>query len=302
MTALPTVSVLIVNKDDRGLGDTLSALAEIARADRRVLETIVVDASAGRLDDIAARFPAVAWIAFAPGRGKSTIPEQRNAALRRARGDVVVFLDASCVPDPGWLERLLAPILEQGEAIVAGGVRSSGRPGLRDEDAHFRAGARHLREAPTINLALTRVVLEQVGDFDERFDYGSDVDFAWRAVDAGHRIRHAPAALVSHDWGGARAQARRSFTYGQARARLYRKHPRRLRRVLREDPIAVVYPAVVLAAPALLRRPRLALAVLAVPLVRNLRHRPLLTLADHLLYGCGVLREVARWAGAQGSC
>ena len=41
------------------------------------------------------------------------------------------------------------------------------------------------------------------------------------------------------------------------------------------------------------------LLLLAVPLVRNRRHRPLLTLADHLAYGAGVLRELPRTLAAQ---
>lgn len=293
-TSGPTVSLVVISRDDRGLRDTLGALARASAAGGRVLETIVVDASAGRLDDIRAEFPAVRWIVFPPRAGKPTIPEQRNAGVGGASGEVVVFTDASCVPSEGWLSRLLAPIAAEGEAIVAGGVRSTGRPGLRDEAAHFLGGARYLREAPTINLAVARRVFDAVGTFDERFAYGSDADFTWRAVDAGYRIRYEPAALVSHDWGGALAEARRSYRYGQARLRLYAKHRGRRRRMLADDPIAVVYPLLLLALPALACEPVLAAALLAVPLVKNAGHRPLLTLADHLLYGAGVLSEAWR--------
>ena len=58
-----------------------------------------------------------------------------------------------------------------------------------------------------------------------------------------------PDAVIRHDWGGWRRQLRRSYAYGQARARLYRKHPARLRRVLRDEPMVVVYPAFLLGLP-----------------------------------------------------
>lgn len=36
--------------------------------------------------------------------------EMKNAGVREATGDVVVFLDSDSIPEPGWLEALLAPL------------------------------------------------------------------------------------------------------------------------------------------------------------------------------------------------
>jgi hypothetical protein len=275
------LSFLIINKDDRGIERTLAALGDEH-------EVVVVDASEGRLDDVRDRFPRARWIPFVP-TGKPTIPEQRNVSVRESTGDVMVFIDASCEPDAGWLAALVRPIAHDGEQIVAGAHRSSGDAGLRDEAGRFLAGARYLREAPTINLAVRREVFDRVGGFDEAFHYGSDVDFTWRCVDAGLRIRYAPDAVIAHDWGQTREEVRRSYLYGQARARLYAKHPHRLREAPRHDPTAVAYPLFLLLAPAALRRPSL-LALLAIPFIKNARHRPLLTTAHGLVYGAGVMR------------
>jgi glycosyltransferase involved in cell wall biosynthesis len=283
------VSFVVINKDDAAVAETLTAL-EAQRADGvTATETVVVDASEGRLDAIRDAHPGVVWVPFAPQPGKPTIPEQRNVGIARASGDVVVFIDASCEPQADWLARLIAPILDEGEHVVAGSTLSTGAPSLRDENAHFAGDERYIREAPTINLAVRREVFATVGVFDEAFHYGSDVDFTWRVVDAGLRIRYVPGAIVRHDWGDARSEVRRSYLYGQARYRLYAKHAHRRGGALREDPIAVVYPLVLLALPLLLRRPW-RLAILAVPLLRNRGHRPVLSLVDHLVYGAGVLR------------
>ena len=289
------VSFVVINKDDPAVAATLTALGDQRAAGVTATETVVVDASEGRLDAIRDAHPGVTWVPFAPRPGKPTIAEQRNAGIAAATGDVVVFIDASCEPADDWLERLIAPIRDEGERVVAGSTLSTGAPSLRDENAHHVGEERYLREAPTINLAVTRAVFETVGGFDETFHYGSDVDFTWRVADAGVPIRYAPEAIVRHDWGDRRAEMRRSFLYGQARYRLYAKHAHRRAGALREDPVAVVYPLLLLALPLLLRRPW-RLAILAVPLLRNRGHRPVLSLVDHLVYGAGVLTAARRHA------
>jgi GT2 family glycosyltransferase len=289
------VSFVVINKDDRAVAATLTALRAQRAEDVTAAETVVVDASEGRLDDIRDAHPDVVWVPFTPRPGKPTIPEQRNAGFARAGGDVVVFIDASCEPEDDWLARLVAPIVHEGERVVAGSTLSTGVPSLRDENAHYVSAERYLREAPTINLAVTRDVFTAVGVFDEAFHYGSDVDFTWRVNDAGVKIRYAPEAVVRHDWGDSRAEVRRSYLYGQARYRLYAKHAHRRAAALREDPVAVVYPLLLLALPLLARRPW-RLVVLAIPLARNRGHRPLLSLLDHLVYGAGVLTAARRHA------
>ncbi len=153
----------------------------------------------------------------------------------------------------------------------------------------------YLEEAATINLAVHRTVFEQVGGFDETFAYGSDVDFTWRLVDAGLRVRYEPLAIVEHDWGGLRRRMRRARQYGAARARLYRKHVERVPRALWEDPVPFVYPLWLLGLPLALKW-RKYLLLLALPLWRaRKREHPAEVVLAHLLQGYGSLAEVASW-------
>lgn len=46
--------------------------------------------------------------------------EQKNAGARRARNELVVFLDSDVVPDPGWLEGLVEPFRDPGVQAVCG--------------------------------------------------------------------------------------------------------------------------------------------------------------------------------------
>jgi glycosyltransferase involved in cell wall biosynthesis len=295
--AKPTVSFLIINKNDLGIRETLGALAAVRSSVAEVRETIVVDASDERMAECRRDFPDVTWVPFTPRPDTTTIPEQRNVAVARSSGDILVFIDASCVPCDGWLDRLIAPIVSDGELAVAGTHESVGTSSIRDEDSRVLGTPEYVREAPTMNLAVARRVFEIVGAFDDAFTYGSDVDFTWRLNDAGIRIRYVPDAAVAHEWGDTRSELKRSWLYGQARYRLYAKHRSRRRSILREDPVAVAYPAYLLLLPAALVQP-LVLALLAVPLFRNRRNRPVLTLAHHLVYGSGVL--TAAWLDLTG--
>jgi glycosyltransferase involved in cell wall biosynthesis len=294
--AQPAVSFLIINKNDPGIRDTLRALAGVSSPLVSVRETLVVDASDERAGDYRAEFPDVHWVPFTRASDKPTIPEQRNVAVRRSSGDILVFIDASCVPDERWLDELVAPIVNEGERAVAGSYRSLGAEGIRDEDARILGTPRYLREAPTMNLAVVRSIFDEIGGFDESFSYGSDVDFTWRLNDAGIGVRYAPKAVVRHEWGAVRSEVKRSWVYGKARYRLYAKHRRRRGKVLREDPVAVVYPALLLALPAAVIQP-LVLALFGALLLRNRGKRPFLTVAHHLVYGAGVL--AAAWDDAR---
>lgn len=286
------ISIVIISKDEPQLDETLAHVVHQARSLTEPAEVIVVDASEGRLDHIRDRHRRdVRWMRFdqPPGVGVS-IPHQRNAGVRAARGEVIVFTDSGCEPGPDWLASLVLPLF-RGEDITAGRtVSARGRPGLYDQSPNSRAS--YLKECATINLAFRREVFDAIGGFDEDFAYGSDIDFSWRLVDAGYRIRNVADAVVTHDWGTWRRQMRRSYAYGKARTRLYRKHRSRRRRVLRDDPVVVVYPLFLLGLPLTLILPAYPL-LLVIPAWRNRSLGAGKVVLDHLIYGAGVLAEIA---------
>jgi glycosyltransferase involved in cell wall biosynthesis len=287
------ISVVIISKDEPALDETLKALRDQVTGLAEPSEILVVDASDGRLDYIRDQHePDVRWIQFQrpPGAGV-TIPHQRNAGVRAANGDIIVFTDSGCWPADQWLARLTAP-LRAGEHVTAGPTFSL----AEDFDPYSGAAARqsdeYLKECPTINLAFRRDAFEAVGGFDEGFAYGSDIDFSWRLGDAGYRIKSVPDAGIQTDWGTWRRQLRRAYAYGKARARLYRKHRARRRRVLKDDPMVVVYPVFLLGLPLTFIFP-LYPALLLIPAWRNRSLGIVKVLADHLAYGAGVLAGLA---------
>ena len=293
------ISIVIISKDETSLDDTLIAVTSQVEALGESAEIVVVDASDRRLDYIRLRHEMqVRWVQFYQPPGVAvTIPHQRNAGVREARGEIIVFIDAACQPEPYWLTRLVAPIL-QGEHLTAGLVLSpQGSTGQDwiDRSLQIRTrGSDYIMETGAANLAFRRKVFDAVGGFDEGFAYGSDVDFSWRVTDAGYRIRRAPDAVMRHDWGTWRRQLRRHYLYGKARVRLYRKHRARLMNVLRHDFTVVAYPIFLLGLPLTLIFPFYP-ALLLIPAWRNHSDGALSVLnqlAFKVAFGAGVLAEL----------
>jgi len=302
--SLPVVTVVVISKDEPALGDTLDALAEqvetLAPGTVREVELLVVDASSRRLDSIRVARPAVTWIDFERPEGvRISIPHQRNRGVRAARGETIVFIDCGCLPEPGWLGAVLAPILAGDEKMTCGQTGATGHLDPHRQGRSALGSVRYLDECPTINLAFRRSAFDEIGGFDETFEYGSDVDFSWRAVHRGVRIRYVHDAVVLHDWGTRRRQVKRSYAYGKARARLYAKHvfghgeqSIRKRRLNERDAVPVMYPLYLLGLPIVLKY-RSYLLLLIVPLWKNRHERPFEGLLDHVVLAAGVLAGTA---------
>ena len=132
----------------------------------------------------------------------------RNRGVREARGDVIAFTDADCVPAPDWLEKGVAALRSDPDVgMVAGRIRITfldpERPTLveiYESVASFRQEEylRKRRFGATANVLTTRPVLEEVGTFDPRLKSLGDVDWGVRVFEAGYRQVYAEDARVDH--------------------------------------------------------------------------------------------------------
>jgi glycosyltransferase involved in cell wall biosynthesis len=290
------ISIVVISKDEEQLDGTLDLLtkaeAESSKVDAPSVEVIVVDASEGRLAFIQERHPDVRWIDFIKPAGVGvSIPHQRNAGIEASRGKIIVFTDAGCMPEPGWLTALTSPIVSGEEQVTCGNTWSD-KNLFSPEPGH--GIPEYMSEAATINLAFTSQAAQSVGPFDESFEYGSDVDFTRRLVKAGFSIRYVPEAVVEHDWGTVRRQLKRARKYGAARVRLGAKHTPSPIEFMQAEPMTVAYALYLLGLP-LAFRYRSYLLLLLIPLWRaRKRKQPLLVVADHLAHGAGALPEFAK--------
>lgn len=172
----------------------------------------------------------------------------RNLGLRAASGEIICFLDSDTIPEPEYIERAVAPVLDDPSALVVGcrvhryltGPRASEdlpepewlRTAYDQTDNLRNADDTAYRYVISAVLTAGRSLLELIGGFDESFTSygGEDWELAWRAWNAGARFVHAPEAVAVHDgpdWAGRcadleiknaeSAQLARLITHPQAR-------------------------------------------------------------------------------------
>jgi glycosyltransferase involved in cell wall biosynthesis len=195
-------------------------------------EIIVVDD--GSTDDTADRARAHEGVTVIeqPNAGPAGA---RNAGAHAATGDIVVYTDADCLPEPECLTELLRGF----DADVYG---VGGTYGIANPDAvlarliHAEILLRHARLPEEVdflgsfNVAYRRDALEAAGGFDDTFRQasGEDNDLAYRLHDAGGKLRFQREAVVRHYHPDKlipylRTQRRHGFW----RMKLYAKHPGR---------------------------------------------------------------------------
>ena len=183
-------------------------------------EILVVDD--GSSDETAEALPRIEGLRYhrRPENGGFIAACNDGAAL--ARGEFLVFLNNDTVPQPGWLDALLATfethanvglvgaqlLYPDGRLQEAGGVVFSdgsawnyGRFDAAD-DPRFS----YVRDADYVSgaaIAIPRALFQRLGGFDTRYApaYYEDTDLAFAVREAGLRVLYQPAARIVHDEG-----------------------------------------------------------------------------------------------------
>jgi glycosyltransferase involved in cell wall biosynthesis len=140
----------------------------------------------------------------------------RNTAVRHARGEVLAFTDADCVPHPGWLsaavEALTAPDAPDavgGDIVLrfSTGTEPVTGPELYEVVEGFdqESFVRNNHFAATANLVVPAAVFAEVGDFNPALRSGGDLEWGQRLAAADRRMGFSAAAAVDHpsrpSWG-----------------------------------------------------------------------------------------------------
>jgi len=283
------ISIIIILKNDRRIEKLLYELKSISKPTRT--EVVVVDASEGKLNDIKVKFRYARWIYFDNSlKKKYSYSEQRNIGIRAAEGNIIVFIDSDCTLTHNWLVELLKPF-EDKEQVVSGIVKSPKGKSIYDRQWDSRKN-KYIYECGAVNLALTRSVINKVGFFDENLEAGEDLDYCWRIIDNGFRIKNNQNAIVYHDWGNLRNDIVRAFQYGKAKTRLYRKHfLHRWKNLFGRDKALVIYPTFILFLPLTYFFHFYPLLIL-IPILINFKKYPIKNTLLALVKAAGILKEL----------
>lgn len=176
-------------------------------------ELIIVDnGSSDGTDEIIATFARTADFAVRiVSEPRAGLSVARNAGLRAAAGNILVFTDDDCYPEPDYLTQIVACLEERGIAYVGGRVLLWDK---HDLPITIQPLAERVDIAPSsyikpglihgANMSFKREVFDAIGSFDELLGAGTplhcgeDLDLLARASTAGFRGAYDPRPTVFH--------------------------------------------------------------------------------------------------------
>jgi GT2 family glycosyltransferase len=242
LAAHHVTAVLVAHNGDRWLPQALAALtASDHRPDRIVAvdtgsrdesEKLLIDALGG---------PAITRMPKRTGFGAAVqhglaYADQRSPIRdsHRQRTEWVWLLHDDCAPAPGALRQLLEcavrrpdaavigpkvlgwrddrQLLEVGLTITGGGRRHTGLE-KREYDQGQHDATREVLAVGSAGMLVRRDIWEDLGGFDRNLAvFRDDVDFGWRANQAGHTVLVCPRAVVHHAEAAAHGRRRLGAT------------------------------------------------------------------------------------------
>ena len=141
-----------------------------------------------------------------PHRGPASA---RNAGAAIARGEILVFTDDDCIPDPGWLSSLAKRFENDSECVVGGRTVNdlSNNPYSSASQLLIDYLYKHYNAIPgkaslltSNNLAIPASLFRDAGGFDGGFTRAAaeDRELCDRLRHRGVRLTYAPEVIVLH--------------------------------------------------------------------------------------------------------
>ena len=171
---------------------------------------------------------------------QQSIPSALNIAIRAAKGEYIIRMDAHSKPYPDYVERCIRA-LEFGKGDNVGGVweiQPGGTGGLAGSiavaaahplgvgDAHYRVGG-EAKAVDTVPFgSYRRSYAMQIGMYDESLLTNEDYEFNTRIRSAGGTVWFDPSIRsIYYSRGNILALANQYFRYGYWKGKMLRRYP-----------------------------------------------------------------------------
>lgn len=172
------------------------------------------------------RYPALGYYSLPVKSGPAAA---RNLGWTIAKAKLILFTDDDCIPSANWLEAMWNAFKSSRMSKVAFSGRTVVPINSHPTDYEKNIARLATAEFITANCGATRMALECVGGFDERFRmaWREDSDLQFKFIVGGIPLVKVPAAIVTHPvrkapWGISIREERK----GMFNALLYKKYPR----------------------------------------------------------------------------
>lgn len=168
----------------------------------------------------------------------------RNYGWKKSGGELVVFTDDDCIPDPFWIEEFEYAYRTSNQRLI--GLTGKVFVPIPEKPTDYEKNVAHLSTAEfiTANCACSRATLELTGGFDEEFPiaWREDSDLEFKLLEKQIPIVHVPQAAICHpvrqaSWGVSVAEQKKSMF----NALLFKKHPKFYRAKIAPGPVWSYY-------------------------------------------------------------
>lgn len=130
----------------------------------------------------------------------------RNKAIGIAKGIILGFTDADCIPEPKWLSTAACFFKDKSIDILAGNVvlySKEDEPNIYEafdvfEDFRIREWVENDGYAVTANLFVRRPIFDTIGVFRDDLFSGCDMEWTMRATTQGCNLKYANAVVIKH--------------------------------------------------------------------------------------------------------
>lgn len=229
---LPEYSVVIPAYQAADTIDNCVRALHTQTVSRERYEIIVVDDASTDETTSVAKEAGADRVLSCPHGGPAAA---RNAGIKAAKGELVLFTDADCEPSPGWVEQMTTPFAD-GRVMGAKGAYWTRQKEIVARLTQLEFEIRYERMARLTHTdfvdgyaaAYRRELLAESGGFDPTYPIPSaeDVDLSFRLARQGHRLVFVPTARVWHRHPvSLRVYLARKGLYGFWRALLYLRYP-----------------------------------------------------------------------------
>ena len=208
-----TVSIVICTYNRAPfLKRTLNSLANL---NYKNFEIVVVNGpSTDETEDVLEPFQNSIKILKNP---QTNLSISRNIGIKASAGDIIAFIDDDAIPDPNWLNDILALYTDPNIGGVGGKVYGPGDDHFQFEggyvnfwgesNVHYYGadfndpkGTRYNMMLGT-NCTFRRQAIVAIGGFDEYYEYFHDEsDACLRMVRSGFKILNHPKAFIHHEF------------------------------------------------------------------------------------------------------
>lgn len=201
------ISVIIpVYNDSKNLDICLKAL-EAQTLENSKFEIIVVDnGSTDNIQEIKIKYPEARYL-YEDEPGSYCA---RNKGIIKAKGNILAFTDADCMPSRDWLERGLLTISQKAKdniGIVAGEVSffvddkenmTAVQVWEMIHKYHQENYVKNYNYGLTANLFVTKSVFDVVGLFNAELKSAGDFEWGNRAHEKGFNFHYDKELVVEH--------------------------------------------------------------------------------------------------------